>query len=135
MKTSRPSRILTAIAAIFSMLFMQLAVAMYACPGMPTGGQDGAMQASVVAVDMANCEGMDKSQPSLCHIHAHGELSKQSLEKSPVPDVPPFVAGTLVLDLQFFDVAALPETKPYPPVTLTRSTAPPISIRNCCFRI
>lgn len=135
MKTSRSSRILTAIVAIFSMLYMQLAVASYECPGMPAGSQGNAASASAVVADMPNCEGMDTAQSTLCHLHAHGEPSKQSLEKTPVPDMPTFVPVMLVLDLHIFDVAAIPEAQPYLPIALTRTTAPPIAISNCCFRI
>jgi hypothetical protein len=135
MKISCSSRILTAIVAIFSMLFMQLAVASYACPGMSTGSPNGGQSANAVATDMPDCEGMDPAQSTLCHLYAHGEPSKQSLEKTPVPDIQPFVPVALVLDLRFFDVASIPEAKPYLPIALTRTTAPPIAIRNCCFRI
>lgn len=135
MKPSRTLRILAAIVAIFSMLFMQLAVASYACPDLSKGSPNGGQSASAVAADMPNCEGMDPDQSTLCHLYAHGEPSKQSLEKTHVPDIQPFVPVTLVLNLRFFDVAFIPEAKPYLPIALTRTTAPPIAIRNCCFRI
>lgn len=135
MKTSRTSRILAAIVAIISMLFMQLAVASYACPGMSMGSLNNGASASAVAADMPNCEGMDPAQSTLCHLHAQGGPSAQSLSKTPVPDVQPFAPVILVLELRFFDVATIPEAKPYLPIALTRTTAPPIAIRNCCFRI
>jgi hypothetical protein len=135
MKTSRSSRILTVFVAIFSMLFMQLAVASYVCPGMPASSEGQAASASVGAADMPNCEGMDTAQSTLCHLHAHGEPAKQSLDKNQVPDVPPFVPVMLVLDLPIFDVVAVFDSKPYLPIALTRTAAPPIAIRNCCFRI
>ncbi|WP_043480794.1 MULTISPECIES: hypothetical protein [Oxalobacteraceae] len=135
MKTSRLGRFLTAIVAILSMLYMQLAVAAYACPGMPGGGQITATSAHAKVADMSNCQGMDAAQPALCHLYGHGEPSKQSLDKTPVSDVPPFVPVALVLDLQFFDAASVSDAKPYLQVALTRTTAPPIAIRNCCFRI
>lgn len=88
-----------------------------------------------MADNMANCDGMDPAQSTLCHTYLHGEPTKQSLDKTPVPDVPPFVPVALVLDLQIFDVVALPALQTYPPIALTRTSAPPIAIRNCCFRI
>jgi len=133
MKTTRTSRILAAIVAIFSLLFMQLAVASYACPGVALPGQAGASMVNM-ALDMPDCEGMDKEQSTLCHVYVHGEPSKQSLAKSPVPDIQPFVPLVLVAVLPFADVAALPTAAPFVPITLARSTAPPIAIRNCCFR-
>jgi hypothetical protein len=134
MKTSRSTRFLTAIVAILSMLYMQLAVASYVCPGMPAGGNNMA-STHAVAADMPNCQGMDAAQPALCHQYAHGEPSKQSLDKTPVPDVPPFVPVALVLELQFFDGVSISDAKPYLPIALARTTSPPIAIRNCCFRI
>ena len=138
MKTSRFSRFLTAIVVMLSMLYMQFAVASYVCPGVPAGSNGSAASAqAVMAVmaDMPNCQGMDAARPALCHLYAHGEPSKQSLDKTPAPDVPPFVPAALVLDLQFFAAALIPDAKPYPPAALTRTIAPPVAIRNCCFRI
>jgi hypothetical protein len=135
MKTSRFSRFLTAIVAMLSMLYMQFAVASYVCPGMPAGSNGSAASAPAVMADMPNCRGMDAVQPQICHLYAHGEPSKQSLDKTPAPDVPPFVPAALVLDLQFFAASLIAEAKPYRPVALTRSTAPPVAIRHCCFRI
>lgn len=74
-------------------------------------------------------------QPSLCHLHGHGEPSKQSLDKTPALDVPPFVPATLMLEVQFFDAALIDDARPHRPIALTRTTAPPVAIRNCCFRI
>jgi hypothetical protein len=84
---------------------------------------------------MANCDGMDPPQSTLCHTYVYGEPVKQSLDKPPVPDLPPFVPVVLVVSLQIFDVVALPPPRPSPPIALTRTSAPPIAIRNCCFRI
>lgn len=128
MKTSRFIRLLTAIVALFSMLYMQLAVASYVCPGVPVGGQDHAM------VDMPDCQDMDAAQPQLCHLHANGEPAKQSLDNA-TPDVPPFVPSALMLELQLVDAALLPDAASYRPIALMRTTAPPLAIRNCCFRI
>ncbi|GJI93593.1 hypothetical protein RugamoR57_03110 [Duganella caerulea] len=130
MKTTRFTRLLTAIVALFSMLYMQLAVASYVCPGVPAGSQDG----PVAMVDMPDCQDMDAAQPQLCHLHANGEPAKQSLD-SPAPDVPPFVPSALILELQLVDAVLLPDAASYRPVALTRTTAPPVAIRNCCFRI
>ena len=138
MKISLTSRFLTAIVAIFSMLFMQLAVAAYACPGTSSASQNNLTSATVMAGDMAgdmaNCDGMDAAQPTLCHTYVHGEAAKQSFDKSPVPDVPPFVPAALMSTFQVFDVA-LPGYQTTPPIALTRTSSPTIAVRNCCFRI
>ena len=135
MQNFRTSRLLTAIVAIFSMLFMQLAVASYACPETSSGSQNNVASAIAMAGDMTNCDGMDPAQSTLCHTVAHGDLTKQSLDKTPVPNVPPFVPVALMSDLQIFDFSALPAFQTYPSIALTRTSAPPIAIRNCCFRI
>lgn len=135
MKTSRFSRFLTVIVAILSLLYMQFAVASYVCPGQPMKGGRGMSLTGAMAVDMPNCQGMDVEQPALCHFYGHDAASKHSLDKTPMPDVQPFVAAALVLNLQFSDVAAVSASISGSQAELTRVTSPPIAIRHCCFRI
>jgi hypothetical protein len=135
MKPSHTSRIVAAIIAIFSMLFMQLAVASYVCPGMPVGSLSAGASVAAKMADMPNCDGMDPAQSTLCHLYAVGEPSAQSLSKTPIPDVGPFVPAILLLELRIFDIALSPDSHLYVPIALTRTTAPPVAIRNCCFRI
>ncbi|HWW07123.1 hypothetical protein [Collimonas sp.] len=134
MKLSRPSRLIAALIVLVSMLFMQLAVAGYACPGFNIGQLN---EAASMAMDgdqaMAGCAGTDKAQPSLCH--ANDQAGNQSLDKPSIPHVQPFMAATLTLvfrDIEIADNAV--EAQPNS-LLLTRSTAPPLAIRNCCFRI
>ena len=117
------------------MLFMQLAVASYACPAMSAGGQDSTASTIAMAADMANCDGMDPARSTLCQVAAHGEPAKQTLDKTPAQNVPPFVPAALIMDLQIFDIGALAAFQTHLPIRLIRSSAPPIAIRNCCFRI
>ncbi|NVM74505.1 hypothetical protein FHW83_000265 [Duganella sp. SG902] len=135
MKISRPSRVLTAIVAIISLLYMQFAVASYVCPGQQMGGSSVTKAAGTMAVDMPNCQGMDATQPGLCHLYGHDVASKQSLDKTPMPDVPPFVQAELLLSLQLTDAVIVHVNSHQVPVALSRATAPPIAIRHCCFRI
>lgn len=110
------------------MLFMQLAVASYVCPGMQTeSGGD--------MVAMAGCDGMDTTQPGLCHALAVDQAAKQSLDKPDLPPVQPFVPVELVLVLDAMSMATCPRAAPPEAFLLTRTTAPPVAIRNCCFRI
>ena len=74
-------------------------------------------------------------QPALCHAHAFGDAAKQSLDKSELPAVQPFVPAGMVLELPVVDAAFIPTTAPRTTLFLTRATAPPIAIRHCCFRI
>lgn len=135
MKLSRPHRLLTALIVLFSMLFMQLAVASYVCPGHMTGSEIPALSSDIHSVAMADCAGMDKEQPALCHAHAEDPYAKQSLDKPQVPDVQPFVFAGLTLTLQLIDIAGLQQQHQPQLSYLARSIAPPIAIRNCCFRI
>lgn len=135
MKLSRPHRLLTALIVLFSMLFTQLAVASYVCPGHMTGSEISAVSGDNSSVMMADCAGMDKEQPALCHAHAEDPYAKQSLDKPQVPDVHPFVFAGLTLTLQVIDIAGLQQQHQPQLSYLARSSAPPIAIRNCCFRI
>ncbi|MFZ6653733.1 hypothetical protein [Undibacterium sp. TJN19] len=139
MKLSQRSRLLAAFIVLFSMLFMQFALAAYTCPGMTKGDNQGNAQTQVAMfVDnatMSNCEGMDVDQPGLCHAHAQNEWSKQSLDKPSLPDVQAFMPIGVVLVIQNVDlVAAKIHAKPASKL-LSHTTAPPIAIRHCCFRI
>ncbi|WP_211443820.1 hypothetical protein [Collimonas humicola] len=136
MKFFRSSRLITACIVLVSMLFMQLAVAGYACPNLNIGPADESVSMSMPMDDdmaMSGCAGVDKAQPSLCH--ANDQAGNQSLDKPPMPHVQPFVAAALTLvfrDVELVDhaVDAQPNS-----LLLARTTAPPLSIRNCCFRI
>ena len=124
MMTHRTSRLLVALCAIASLLFTQLAVAAYACPGAPAA-------ASVSAIH-SDCNATDLPDPGLCRAHCLQQA--QSIEK-PVA-------------LSFPSAPATGLHAPYLPVTsepfvqatgqeslLVRATAPPLAIRHCCLRI
>ena len=85
-------RCTTAFLVVLSLLFSQLALASYVCPGE-------AEAASVAGMTMAegeSCEGMDAAQPVLCHQHA----ADMSLSFEPVklatPSLPAIVQVLLV---------------------------------------
>jgi hypothetical protein len=129
MRASRQSRFVAALIVLFSMLFMQLAVASYACPNMRTGPADMASAAHA----MPGCTGMDMEQPSLCH--AQDQVGNQSLDKPNLPQVQPFVAVGLMQALVSIEAAYRPVPAQPRALVLARATAPPLAIRNCCFRI
>jgi hypothetical protein len=135
MKLTRPSRVVAALIALFSVLFMQFAVAAYACPGHQAGEMNEPVAMSIDSdiQTMATCQGMDLEQPSLCH--AHDQAGNQSLNKPELPQVQSFVAAGLALTLISIDVTYRPLAKQSEDLRLTRSTAPPLPIQNCCFRI
>jgi hypothetical protein len=135
MKLSRQSRFVAALIALLSVLFTQFAVASYACPGLTMDHAGIAVAMAPVANDdsMEGCMGMDKEQPHLCH--AYDQAGDQSLDKPGVPPLQAFVPMALVLTLVITDTAILPIHEHTELSLLTRTTAPPLSIRNCCFRI
>lgn len=135
-RQSRQSQVIAAFIALVSMLFVQLAVAAYACPSrqITQAAEDAAMMAQAGGHEhMADCEGMDADVSALCH--AHCQPDTQSLDKPPLPDISPFVAIALVTTVIDFTFAIQPIAAPRDDLSLRRITAPPISIRNCCFRI
>ncbi|MES2259960.1 MAG: hypothetical protein V4724_15660 [Pseudomonadota bacterium] len=130
MKPFRSPRVLVALVTLFSLLFAQLAVAAYVCPDLNTTK----MAARMVHENMPGCQGMDDTaQPGLCH--AHCAAGQQSLDLPATPHVAPFIAGELSVILPRIEdgVPALPCAAGS--LLLARSTAPPLAIRHCCFRI
>lgn len=134
MKLPRKYRFLTALVALFGMLFMQLAVAAYACPGLSSGSGSVTMAADASPMQsMPGCDQPDPAKPALCH--AHCQDGKSSLDKPDVPVVSPatVMVSTILTPLQPLLPARVAGAEP--PSFLHRITAPPLSIRNCCFRI
>ena len=87
MARSRPvHRCITACMLVISLLFSQLALAGYVCPGMP----DTAAMAAAMATGEP-CEGMDEVQPVLCHQHA----ADMSLSCEPIKTAAPALPAVL----------------------------------------
>jgi hypothetical protein len=136
MRSSRQSRFVTALFALVSVLFTQLAVAAYACPSMQIAQAMQAISAPAAASshhDMPGCEGMDMDRATLCQ--DHGRVGPQSLDKPELPPVLPFIAAALMRALGHADPLSPESVQPAESLSLSRATAPPLAIRNCCFRI
>jgi hypothetical protein len=118
----RVHRLTTAFFVVLSLLFSQLALANYVCPG--------EIDAAAMAPTMASgepCEGMDDAQPALCFQHAADAAQSFEAVKLPAPSLP-MVVQVLVLPLALdalqgtaLPEAATPETRP-PPEPLFLST-------------
>ena len=76
---------------------------------------------------------MDLVQPSLCQ--AFAQSTPQSLDKPVPPDVPALAIVLLAVAEKSLEAEPGPQSLRADPGLLVRITAPPISIRNCCFRI
>lgn len=134
MYRNRRTRLITLLLALVSLLFMQLAVAGYACPGKQSKIEPAVTMAKAKAA-MPCAESMemtlDEAQPNLCQAYCQAE--SQSAYKY---QLPPFLAvdalpSTPALQLALLPVVEVPLRTPH----LQRTTAPPLAIRNCCFRL
>ena len=126
----------TALVALFSMLFMQFAVAAYACPAL-MGGPESSVDAVMAA--MPDCDQVhspspaDAHSPALCH--AHCQDVKSALDKPEAPVVAPALLVVSAILVPLEAVAVLTPGAADRDSLLLRITSPPISIRHCCFRI
>src|SRR4051812_36537363 len=125
MKLPRTTCLITALIALCSMLFMQLAVAAYACP-MLTDGSGAEAARTQMRQAMPDCSGMDMEQPSLCAAYAHP--GDQALDKPELPPVAPFIASALVQTLIPLVITIAPALRAPGDSLLARSTAPPLAI-------
>ena len=116
--------------ALISLLFMQLAVAGYACPiGSKVGAVAAMAEAGMpCAGDMTT---VDVDQPGLCH--AHCQSAQQAADKVQVSTPVGVVATGFTYAIE--PIWASMPPRPAQAPLLLRSTAPPIAVRNCCFRI
>ena len=133
MPSNRHTRLVTALLALLSLLFMQLAVAGYACPG--KAGQHGADMAVMAEAGMPCAETMalaqDDEQPGLCQ--AHCKADSQSAERYQ----PPLSIDSHALPVAYLMTLAVPvlAVAPLQIPHLKRTTAPPLAIRHCCLRL
>jgi len=115
-------RLTTTFFVALSLLFSQLALANYVCPGQA----DAAAMAEMMASGEP-CEGMDQAQPVLCHQHCAGAVQSFEAVKLPAASLPMVVQVIVMpLVLQAIEAEALPvvsapEARP-PPDPLFLST-------------
>jgi hypothetical protein len=126
----RRHRLIAVLFALFSLLFMQVAVAGYSCPAGARVSEAAAMAEAGLpcAGDMV---AIDAEQPGLCH--AHCQSAQQTVEKAQSPL--PIAAVTTGFTYTVEPVRLAPPFPPGQAPSLSRTTAPPITVRNCCFRI
>jgi hypothetical protein len=89
----RLHRCLTTFLVVLSLLFSQLALASYVCPGQADAEAMAAMMEAGVP-----CEGMDPAQPVLCHQHSVDAAKNVEVGKLTVT-APPALVQVLVLPL------------------------------------
>lgn len=132
MKFGRSVRVCSALLALVSLLFTQLALAGYACEVLESF--QGTVSASSNAAEdpQGSCDGMDEVQPALCYAHCHPQTSFVDNIPSPALHAPSFdfIGTALVAVTLGPSIAVLPSVADL----LARASSPPISVRNCCFR-
>jgi hypothetical protein len=132
MSVLRRHRLATVLFALFALLFMQLAIAGYPCPGFESRVRDIAAMARAgmpCAHDMAMD---DEAQPALCHAHCQSAQAATG-------DAPQLLVPVALVDHRMFFAApalvAAPERIAPQARLLARGTALPLTIRHCCWRI
>jgi hypothetical protein len=95
MQTHRKrSRYLTSWFVVVALLFSQLALASYVCPGQAAEDQMSEMMASGLP-----CDGDDPSMPVLCHQHATDAAQSFEMAKVASPTLPTVVHMLVVASL------------------------------------
>ena len=119
-------RLITVLFALTSLLFTQLALAGYVCPGSASKVVEASMPCAE-SMSMA----MDQEQPSLCHAHCQEGQQKADTYQMPVlASLPNYGADYLISR-----ILPVPIGTHLQAPLLRRSSTPPLAIRNCCFRI
>ena len=128
----RRHRLITVLFALINLLFMQLAVASYACPGQLQKVSEAAATAEAGTPCAQSMQlTMDDGQPSLCH--AHCQTGQQSAGTHELPS--PVALSALPAAFALPVIVPVFSKAPLQASHLKRTTAPPVAIRNCCFRI
>lgn len=128
----RRHRLVTVLFALVSLLFMQLAVAGYACP-VDAAGEPRAVAVTVAGMPCADqmSSVMDSEQPGLCH--AHCQSAQQTVDKPQSATPVVAMAASVSYTIEPAPLALPRRAAPAP--LLLRPTEPPLAVRNCCFRL
>jgi hypothetical protein len=132
MTSFRRHRLITVLLALFSMLFMQLAVARYVCPMVMMDVAEGTQAMAHAGMPCADSMpmAMDDAQAGLCQ--AHCQADQQSADTYALPDLPMMPA--MSHDFAKQSALPIPQGVPLQAPLLQRTTTPPLAVRNCCFR-
>ncbi|MBA2676142.1 hypothetical protein [Ramlibacter sp.] len=133
MRISRRNRWLTVLVAVAALLFGQLALASYACPGIAKAAEVEQMFRAAMPCAEEMSRAMDDEQhPGLCH--AHCQAAQQSADSYQVPPLATLEQLGPVLTVA---AATASGESPAPPARSTPPppAGPPLAIRHCCLRI
>jgi hypothetical protein len=131
MKTFYTTRYLTALITLMGMLFVQMSA--FACQDVHLSQSSQHVMMAMDDAEMADmpcCAHEKQAKALLCEAHCHPD---GTLDKATITDVPELLAA------QFYEIPVMASAYQDEPhhsfAPFTRTTAPPITIRHCCFRI
>lgn len=132
MSSNRRTRLTTVLIALVSLLFMQLALAGYACPASGTK----APGAAAMADSSMPCAGsmqseLDDAQPGLCTAHCQADPQTADRPEQPLPLALGALPAGFAMPARVTRLSSAPCQTPH----LMRTTAPPVAISHCCFRL
>lgn len=130
MTLTRRFRLVTVMFSLWALLFAQTALAGYTCPGTAKAAQVAEMAQAGMPCAESMSRAMDDEQPGLCH--AHCQAAQQSADNYQVPTLATLAELGAVLTVTLSASADDPLLQA---PLLRRATAPPLAVRNCCFRI
>lgn len=118
------------------LLFAQIAVAAYACPGRAPAEAAAPKMAATSSTQMSNCDdmtgAMDAASATLCAEHCkYGQQSDQA----PTLNVPVAVLTALYATPPVAEMAPLPPRAAAASLSALVAASPPHTILHCVFRI
>ena len=132
MSILRRHRVFTVLFALCSLLFMQMALAGYACPGFESRVQEiSAMAKAGMPCAGSMAMALDDEQPNLCSAHCQSDANASIDQALQVPVLAAAGSADVGRSLPVLLPAGLAPEAPL----LARATPPPIAVRNCCFRL
>ncbi|AYH42392.1 hypothetical protein [Azoarcus sp. DN11] len=118
--------------AVALLLFMQLAVAAYACPGVAKAVEPSrAMESAGMEMGGDCCPTLDPADPNRCLEHGQQDSKATALTQLPEPLGAALPLLAVALPIELVLVPALPDVLPE---FLARTTAPPPAISFGVFR-
>lgn len=131
MHYARRTRLITLLIAVWAILFGQLALAGYSCPGIAKVAEIAQMAEAGMPCAQTMSMAMDDEQPGLCHAHCQASQSSADTFQ------PPILASLMQLG-PVLTLAGLQAPLRAPTARAAelarREGGPPLAIRNCCLR-
>lgn len=135
MTWNRRKRFATVLFALVNLLFMQLALAAYACPSSARSAEASTQLADMKASGMPCAESMalatDETQPGLCAAHCKSDQQTSDKHELPAPQALAEPAS----DYALLRMQLPPLVPPRDAPLRVRTSEPSVALRHCCFRL